>query len=122
MLFVIDVRRPATHYSNAIAMFKPYRNPNLTQFNAGVIGGGITGLTTAWKLSNHPKCSRVTLYEKSSRLGGCIQTESIPVEGGKLLFESGPQSLRAKKSNLRIYNDLVRAHLKLALLIRGYLR
>ncbi|RJE26468.1 Protoporphyrinogen oxidase [Aspergillus sclerotialis] len=77
-------------------MFKLFIDSDLPRFNAAVIGGGITGLTTAWKLSENARCSRVTLYEKSSRLGGCIQTESIPVDGGNVMFEAGPQSMRVK--------------------------
>lgn len=92
-------------------MFKLIRNNDLPPFNAAVIGGGITGLTTAWKLLECAKCSRVTLYEKSSTLGGCIQTESIPFDGRNVLFETGPQSMRAKKPRAGIYVDLVKSPL-----------
>ena len=50
-----------------------------------VIGGGISGLTTAWKLSQDIN-NKVTILESSDRVGGCIQTEVI----GKYLVEKGP--------------------------------
>lgn len=63
-------------------------------YNAAVIGGGITGLTAAFRLSQDPTCSKVTLYEKSSRVGGWLSSETIPVDGGKVVFEYGPRTLR----------------------------
>ena len=50
-----------------------------------VIGGGISGLTTAWKLSQDIN-NKVTILESSDLVGGCIQTEVI----GKYLVEKGP--------------------------------
>lgn len=63
-------------------------------YDAAVIGGGITGLTTAARLSQDPNCSKVTLYEKSGRLGGWLLSEKIPVDGGEVVFEHGPRTLR----------------------------
>ncbi|OOF99162.1 hypothetical protein ASPCADRAFT_204824 [Aspergillus carbonarius ITEM 5010] len=65
------------------------------QFDAAVIGAGITGLTAAYQLSQDPSCSKVTLYEKSSHLGGWLSSEKIPVPGGgNVVFEYGPRTLR----------------------------
>ncbi|RMJ26687.1 Protoporphyrinogen oxidase [Aspergillus sp. HF37] len=66
------------------------------RYDAAVIGGGITGLTAAFRLSEDPNCKKVTLYEKSPRLGGYIESETIPVNGGKIVFEHGPRSIRAQ--------------------------
>lgn len=63
-------------------------------YDAAVIGGGITGLTTAFRLSQDPTCSKVTLYEKTGRVGGWLQSETIPVEDGEVVFEYGPRTLR----------------------------
>ncbi|KAJ5090165.1 hypothetical protein N7532_008849 [Penicillium argentinense] len=63
-------------------------------YHAAVVGGGITGLTAAWKLARDPKCTQVTLYEKSTRLGGWMESEKIPVDGGHVVFEYGPRTLR----------------------------
>ena len=64
-------------------------------YNAAVIGGGITGLTAAWQLAQDAQCTGVTLYEKSPRLGGWLESETVPVEGGKEVFENGPRTLRS---------------------------
>lgn len=50
-----------------------------------VVGGGITGLATAWHLANRPDPPAVTLLEAAGRLGGKIRTaefEGLPVETG----------------------------------------
>jgi protoporphyrinogen oxidase len=59
-----------------------------------VLGGGITGLATAYRLAAR-KDTQVTLYEKSQQLGGWLQTEKVKVGGGNILFEWGPRTLRA---------------------------
>ncbi|KAI5293287.1 oxygen-dependent protoporphyrinogen oxidase [Ascosphaera acerosa] len=58
-----------------------------------VIGGGITGLTTAYRLSEDPR-THVTLYEKSRRLGGWLQSEHLETNGKRVLFEYGPRTFR----------------------------
>jgi oxygen-dependent protoporphyrinogen oxidase len=67
-------------------------------FHAAVIGGGITGLTSAFHLVQHPKCSGVTIYEKSPRLGGWMRSERVSVKGGDVLFEYGPRTLRCSET------------------------
>ena len=56
-----------------------------------VIGGGIAGLTAAWRLARAG--AQVTLLEASERLGGKIRTE----REGEFLFEAGPDSFLATK-------------------------
>jgi oxygen-dependent protoporphyrinogen oxidase len=56
-----------------------------------VIGGGISGLTAAYRLTQ--KGIPFRLFEASPRLGGLIRTET---EGGFLL-EAGPDALLAQK-------------------------
>jgi oxygen-dependent protoporphyrinogen oxidase len=64
-------------------------------YNLAVVGGGITGLTSAWQASQNPKCTSVTIFEKEPRVGGWLQSEKVPVEGGHVLFEYGPRTLRS---------------------------
>jgi oxygen-dependent protoporphyrinogen oxidase len=52
-----------------------------------VVGGGVTGLTTAWHL--HTRGHRVTVYELGERPGGAVTT----VARDGWLFEGGPNSL-----------------------------
>lgn len=86
-------------------------------FSAVVIGGGITGMTAAWRLCHDPKCKKVTLYEKSPRLGGWLQSEKVEVEGGHVVFEYGPRTLRASKDTSMPMLDLVRISFMLFLLL-----
>jgi oxygen-dependent protoporphyrinogen oxidase len=53
-----------------------------------VVGGGLTGLTTAWRL--HQAGHRVTVFEKAPRVGGAI----ISTSGDGWLIEGGPNSLQ----------------------------
>ncbi|KAI9892454.1 MAG: oxygen-dependent protoporphyrinogen oxidase [Vezdaea aestivalis] len=60
-----------------------------------IIGGGITGLTAAYKAAKLSPQSKVTVYEAKSRLGGWICSDYVDIgNGDKVLFESGPRSLR----------------------------
>ncbi len=55
-----------------------------------VIGGGITGLATAWSLRNADV--DITLVEASGRLGGKIRTEAL----GGVPVEAGPDTFLAR--------------------------
>lgn len=79
-------QRPLTSYINRIGQIRTYR--------AAVLGAGVTGLTSAWRLAQDPECEQVVIYEKSNRLGGWIDSERVPVKGGEVLFEYGPRTLR----------------------------
>lgn len=59
--------------------------------HVAVIGGGISGLTAAYRL--HRAGVRVTLLERSGRLGGVIQT----VRHGDCLLETGPDCWASNK-------------------------
>lgn len=77
--------------------------------NIAVIGGGITGLTTAYVLSKRQDV-KVTLYEASKRFGGWIESKLVDVPGdkGRVLFELGPRTLRPSIPNGFITAALVR--------------
>ena len=59
--------------------------------NVIIVGGGVSGLATAYFLGKHG--IRSTIIEKSNRLGGLIKTDLI--EGCQL--EAGPDSYIASK-------------------------
>ncbi len=63
---------------------------------AVVIGGGITGLVAAYRLQQAG--IRVTLLEKTARVGGCIRT----VKQDGFLMEDGPDSFLARKRAARM--------------------
>jgi len=65
-----------------------------------IVGGGITGLTTAYYLQKEIKEKglpfEVKLYESSDRLGGMIHTE----QKDGYVIERGPDSLLARKQSV----------------------
>jgi len=52
----------------------------------GIIGGGASGLTTAWLLDGHHD---VILFEKQARLGGHAQTIEVEQEGRSIGIDAG---------------------------------
>lgn len=70
-----------------------------------VVGGGLTGLTAAYRLAQKPN-TQVLLLEGSSRAGGWAQTHRVPVgfqrDGhnyeGEVVVEAGPRSIRPRGS------------------------
>lgn len=76
-----------------------------------VLGGGLTGLTTAYYLTRfHPE-AKITLYESTDRLGGWIDTEQVEVETAQgktatISFERGARAV-APQSTLTRWEDFV---------------
>ena len=60
-----------------------------------VVGGGISGLATAWFLARHPG-NHVILLESRDALGGCIWTETI----GEYLVEWGPNGFLVNQAHV----------------------
>ncbi|KAI5119155.1 hypothetical protein M0805_005234 [Coniferiporia weirii] len=64
-----------------------------------VVGGGITGLSSAFHLSRRFPHARVTLLEKTPREGGWVRSRRVHVEDAngneaQVLLEAGPRTLR----------------------------
>lgn len=53
-----------------------------------IVGGGITGLATAWRIERLSKDADVTVLESSDRIGGNIRTEQV----GGFVIDAGPDS------------------------------
>lgn len=86
-----------------------YFPPPSRSYHAAVVGGGITGLTTAYRLLRaDAACDKITVYEKSPRLGGWLQSETVEVDDGHVVFEYGPRTLRTVGSSALPTLDLVR--------------
>lgn len=62
--------------------------------NIAVLGGGISGLASAYFASKEFPNSKITLYEAGNETGGWIRSKRVDVPGGNVLFESGPRTLR----------------------------
>ena len=72
-----------------------------------VLGGGITGLASAYFLSKDLPNAKITLYEASSRLGGWLHSTSVDVGSGSVIFEQGPRNLRPTIPNGLVTLNLV---------------
>ena len=73
-----------------------------------VLGGGITGLSTAYYLAKYlPSTVRIELFEASSRLGGWLKSTSVSVGGENVTFENGPRSLRPASASGLVTLNLV---------------
>lgn len=61
-----------------------------------VIGGGLSGLSTAWHLAHLQPESRITVFEAAPRWGGWLHSIREPLPGSDrgVLFELGPRTLR----------------------------
>ena len=66
-------------------------------YNVAIIGGGISGLATAWYLQQAGVS--YTILESSDRWGGKIQTEetAVPDTTTPFILESGPDSFLTQK-------------------------
>ncbi len=59
-----------------------------------VLGGGITGLSSAHYLTQELSNAKVTIYESGDTLGGWLKSKYVDVKNGRILFEQGPRTLR----------------------------
>jgi len=61
-----------------------------------VLGGGITGLSSAFYLSRRFPSARIFLLDRQNRLGGWVQSERVQLPNGlgSVLLEGGPRTLR----------------------------
>lgn len=76
-----------------------------------VLGGGLTGLTTAYYLTRFHPDANITIYEAADRLGGWVDTERISVktQDGKdatISFERGARTV-APQSRMGRWEDFV---------------
>lgn len=65
-------------------------------FHVVIVGGGISGLSTAWYLEKQAAAQGVpvacTIYETADRWGGRILTDLVEHEEGRFVVEGGPDS------------------------------
>ena len=97
--------------------YVPRAQVNPDAKDIAVLGGGITGLTTAFELSRTLPDAKVTIYERANKLGGWIDSEIVPVGDGEVVFEWGPRTLRHTGDGSGMATvKLVRVHKRLAYL------
>jgi oxygen-dependent protoporphyrinogen oxidase len=71
----------------------------MTSKHIVIIGGGITGLSAAWEIQNHPQIqARYSLLEADSRWGGKVVTAAVPgPQGGQFIIDGGAESIVTRK-------------------------
>lgn len=78
----------------ALGAYRANPTPNIQAKNIAILGGGISGLATAYNLTKDIPFAKITIFEKQEKLGGWVDSEIVEVDDGSVLFEWGPRSLR----------------------------
>jgi len=78
-----------------------------SETNIAVLGGGITGLTSAHYLTKEFPQANITIYEGSNSLGGWVKSYQRDVKNGHIIFEQGPRTLRPNTPAGLVTLDLV---------------
>ena len=74
--------------------------------DVAVIGGGITGLTSAFYLNLAFPSAKITVFESSDRFGGWVRSSKLDIGGKHVYFEHGPRTLRPAADSMVTF-DLV---------------
>ncbi|KAK4922168.1 oxygen-dependent protoporphyrinogen oxidase, partial [Elasticomyces elasticus] len=85
---------PTPSATGILGAYTPRATPNHYAQDIAILGGGISGLATAYNLSRDIPHAKITIFEAQDRLGGWVDSEQVEVDGGSVLFEWGPRSLR----------------------------
>jgi len=88
--------------SSALCTQHRYSSSAAYPTNIAILGGGVAGLSSAYFVSREFPNSKIHLFEAGKDVGGWIQSRKVQVEGGEVVFELGPRTLR---------NATVTAHL-----------
>lgn len=65
-------RQPTRHYAA--------NNKDHPPKSIAILGGGLTGLSTAWYLARLLPEAKITIYEAQKRMGGWIETDKVEVK------------------------------------------
>ena len=68
--------------------------------DVGILGGGITGLASAYFLLRQHPNAKVTIYESKDRVGGWLESKRVPVKDGTVLFEAAARTLRPQSNGV----------------------
>jgi len=79
--------------------------PLKTNARVAVVGGGISGTTFAYFLTKLRPDVHITVFEKSPRVGGWIDSQTVVVDGKPVLLEKGPRTLRGVRNGTLLIVD-----------------
>ncbi len=91
-------RASALHVSSLGIRLREYSSA--VQQDVAILGGGITGLASAYYLTQELPKAKITIYEASDRLGGWLSSKRVQVKDGTVLFEAGPRTLRPSSNGV----------------------
>lgn len=71
-----------------------------------ILGGGLTGLSSAYHLSRKFPNALITLLEKQPRFGGWVRSERVEVKDDRgntasVVLEAGPRTLRTNAKSVQ---------------------
>ena len=75
-----------------------------------VVGGGLVGLATAWRLLQTRRCDEVTLLEKDAKVASQQSTHNSGVLHSGLYYKPGSEKARLSVRGLRQMVDFCREH------------
>ena len=85
---------PATYSVTGTRAYSDVPSAPTHSHNVAILGGGVTGLASAYYLTKELPRAKITIYEASDRIGGWLSSTRVPVKDGTILFEAGPRTLR----------------------------
>ncbi|OAG11296.1 Protoporphyrinogen oxidase [Paraphaeosphaeria sporulosa] len=84
--------RPAA--SSLCSRCRRYASSQAYPEKVAVLGGGISGLASAYFVAKEFPKSKITIYEANNHSGGWIQSRRVQTPTGDVLFEYGARTLR----------------------------
>ena len=84
--------RPAA--SSLCTRCRRYASSQAYPERVAVLGGGISGLASAYFVAKQFPKSKITIYEANKDSGGWIQSRRVQTPAGDVLFEYGARTLR----------------------------
>ncbi|KAH6853683.1 hypothetical protein B0I37DRAFT_12876 [Chaetomium sp. MPI-CAGE-AT-0009] len=99
-------RQPTRHYAAG--------NKDPPPKSIAILGGGLTGLSTAWYLTRVLPEAKITIYEAQTRMGGWIETDKAEVKTpdgrpGTVYFERAARMIKPQTQAMQVpkWDDLV---------------
>lgn len=100
---VVETSKSSQHGSISSSDRRSYTTTNTESppSDIAVLGGGLTGLTTAYYLARFLPKAKITIYEAGDRLGGWVRSDKVQVSGadgniGTVVFERGPRAVMSQ--------------------------
>ena len=113
------------HHSSSPSSSPPFPRTTVETTDCLIVGGGLSGSTTAFRLSSRSggvgvglgpvppyssssssSPSSLLLAESGPVLGGCVSSRSLQTADGEFIWEDGPNSFQPSQSLMALVQDL----------------